>query len=107
MKKYYYYCSATMGTMSIQETEMEKKAMSNFLKSFSIKPRISKVKCGDTKYDYYYAAEIPFESCDYLKVMRFIESLRAFCSFWRMSLIEHSLNEIDSDKECCNLTQFE
>lgn len=82
--------------MSIQGTEMQKRAMSNFLKSFSIKPYISKIRCGESaKYDYYYSTEISFDSFEYLQVLRFSESLRAFCSFWRISLIEHCLTETD------------
>lgn len=96
MKKYHYYCEVSMGNMSIVETEMQKKAMANFLKSFLIKPHILKVRCGESpKTDYYYSAEICYDSYEYLRVLRFAESLRAFCSFWRMSLVEHCLNQLD------------
>lgn len=98
MKIYHYCCSVTMGDISIQGTEMQKKAMANFLKSFSLKPHISKMRCGESaNYDYVYSTEIVFDSPEYLRVLRFSESLRAFCSFWRMSLIEHCFNKIDSD----------
>lgn len=70
--------------------------MTNFLRSFYVKPHFEKVKCGESpKYDYYYTIEISFDSAEYLRVMRFSESLRAFCSFWRMSLIEHCFNQIE------------
>lgn len=96
MKLYHYYCSVTMGEMSIQGTEMQKRAMSNFLKSFSLKPHISKMRCGESeKYDYVYSTEIAFDSPEYIRVLRFSESLRSFCAFWRMSLIEHCFNEIE------------
>lgn len=97
MKKYHYYCEVTLGNMSICETEMQKKAMVSFLKSFLIKPHISKVRYGESpKSDYYYLAEISYDSHEYLRVVRFSESLRAFCLFWRVSLVEHCLTEIDS-----------
>ena len=76
MKKYRYCCEVSMGNMSIVETEMQKKAMANFLKSFLI-------------------TEICYDSFEYLRVLRFAESLHAFCSFWQMSLFEHCLHQLD------------
>lgn len=68
----------------------------NFLKSFLIKPHISKVRCGESlKADYYYSTEICYDSFEYLRVLRFAESLHAFCSFWQMSLFEHCLHQLD------------
>lgn len=96
MKKSRYCYDVSMGNMSIVETEMRKKAMANFLKSLLIKPHISKVRCGESpKADYYYSTEICYDSFEYLRVLRFAESLHAFCSFWQMSLFEHCLHQLD------------
>ena len=54
MKKYRYCCEVSMGNMSIVETEMQKKAMANFLKSFLIKHHISKERCGESPKAAYY-----------------------------------------------------
>ncbi len=76
-----------MGNASTLETDMMKKAMSDFLKSFLIKPHIVKVKCGESpKTDYYYEVEIILESAEYLQALRFSESLHSFCLFWRMPI---------------------
>lgn len=95
MKKFYFHCEVTMGNISVMETDMQKKAIIAFLKSFYVKPSISRIRCGESKYDYYYEADISYENYEYLKVLRFSESLRAFCLFWHMSYMENCLREIE------------
>ncbi|MDB9154219.1 hypothetical protein [Parabacteroides distasonis] len=95
MKIYSFKCSVAMGNMSTLETDTMKKAMADFLKSFHVKPSICKVRCGESKYDYYYDADISYETSEYLKVLRFSESLRAFCLFWSMSYHEYYLHETE------------
>lgn len=86
-----------MGNMSIVETDMQKKAMADFLKAFLIKTRIEKIRCGESpKTDYYYLAEISYSHYNMIRVLRFVESLRAFCNFWNMSLTEIGFFENDS-----------
>lgn len=90
MKVYVYNCEVTLGNMSVVETDMQKKAMSDFLKAFLIKPQIEKIRCGESpKTDYYYLAHIGYSNYNMIRVLRFAESLRAFCNFWNMSLVEH------------------
>lgn len=97
MKKYRYYCEITLGNMSIVETEMQKKAMIGFLKSFLVKPDIGKIKCDEPhSTSYYYQVDVNYVTSNYLQLLRFSESLRAFCLFWRMSLIELDLSELPS-----------
>lgn len=82
-----------MGNMSVLETNEQKKAIINFLKSFRIGYHIRKVKSGDSNDAYYYEAQIRYKTLEYLKVLRFSESLRSFCLFWGMSYHEHYLRE--------------
>lgn len=97
MKVHVYNCEVTMGNMSIVETDMQKKAMADFLKAFLIKTRIEKIRCGESpKTDYYYLAEISYSHYNMIRVLRFVESLRAFCNFWNMSLTEIGFCEKDS-----------
>lgn len=96
MNKCAYSCTVYVGNMSIVETEMQKKAITAFLRSFLIKPHVVKVKCGESSQtDYYYSADVSYEA-SYLRVLRFSESLHAFCLFWRMSLEEHYMTYLDS-----------
>ena len=97
MKKYRYYCEVSIGNESILETEMMKKAMVAFLKAFSQKPHISKESYdGLSKSDFYYLADVNFEGKNFLQVLRFAESLRAFCNYWNLPLDEHGLFEQSS-----------
>lgn len=84
MKKYSFKCLVSMGNLSIVETEEQRKAMSSFLKSFNMKPSIQKIETSPSKHDYYYESEIIYEDSDFLKILRFSESLRSFCLFWKM-----------------------
>ena len=97
MKVQVYNCKVTLGNMSVAETDMQKKAMSDFLKAFLIKPRIEKILYGESRQtDYYYLAHVSFSHYNMLRVLRFVESLRAFCTFWNMSLVELGFYETDS-----------
>jgi hypothetical protein len=86
-----------MGNISTLETDLAKKSMTNFLKSFGIKPEIRKTKFSSDPHDYVYDAMIRYCSSDYLLVLRFSEALQAFCLFHRMSLVEYSLVQVGGD----------
>jgi hypothetical protein len=89
-KKNEYYCSLSLGNMSIAETEMLKESLESFLKSFYCKDyEIEKVMCSND--DYYYVAKIQFSDFSKIKVQRFMESLISFSLYWKMSIFEETL----------------
>lgn len=92
MGDHYYSCDVAIGNMSIHETEQMKVAMEHFLQSFYYRDfSFEKLESEEDAQDYYYQVDIYYKHQNYLRVLRFAEALRAFCSFHSMSLQEHWL----------------
>lgn len=91
MDKHYYYCTLTMGNMSLYETEMFKTALESFLNAFQCKKfTIEKVSV-NTDDDYFYEASIEFHHFQYIRVLRFSEALVSLSLFWGFTLHELAL----------------
>ena len=101
MKKYLFKCQITLGNISKLETNTQKKAVSDFLKSFKMEASFRRIQLDKCTSGYCYTAGISYENPDYLKVLRFSEALCAFCLFWHLFYEEFCLCEIESPVPEC------
>ena len=99
MKKYIFKCRVTLGNTSTLETNTQKKALADFLRSFKMKPTSRKIRLGECTSGSLHVTDISYENPDYLKVLRFSESLRAFCLFWHVFYEEFDLCEMECPDE--------
>jgi hypothetical protein len=92
MENHFYNCDIVIGNMSIFETEQMKEAMEHFLHSFYYRNfSFEKLEHGEGAQDYCYQVGIRYKHHNRLRVLRFSESLKAFCLFHNMSVAEHCL----------------
>lgn len=91
MKKYTYTFEAVIACMAFVDMETKKKAITNFLKSFDIKPDIEKIK-PDLKPNtyYHYVISAICEDSSQLRVFQFVQSLQNFASFHNIPIHEQN-----------------
>jgi hypothetical protein len=90
-----------MGNLSTLETEEMKRAMKSFIRAFrTAKGEIERVACDESpQSDYYYQVDLTLHDYNILPVLRFGESLRGLCLYWRMSLEEFGIFEEEVSSE--------
>lgn len=82
-----FNCYITLGNLSIYETELQKKALRDFLGSFGIAGvKIQKDIANDGAK--YYWLELQKTESSLPKLNHFVEALISFCRYWRMSYAE-------------------
>jgi len=93
MKEHSYYCHISFGNDSTLETEMMRRALKSFLSSFLIRNvSIKKARYGDgLAPEFFYHLEVCYENSSFLQVLRFSESLIAFCLHWGMKISEYNM----------------
>jgi hypothetical protein len=91
--EHFYSCILTLGNDSVFETETLKKELQMFLSAFGIKKSTFKKKHfpDEKPTGYYYEIELSYKNDNFLQVIRFSESLQAFCMHQHIQLYEHLL----------------
>ncbi len=86
IKKYFYNCYVTLGSISTLETDTAKKALELFLQSFSVTDYdTEKIPSRDGEF---YHVQIRFEHFSALKRDRFMHTIITFCLYWNIALVE-------------------